>query len=140
MCNLQLISAMGPPGGGRADVTERMISKFHLINYTVPSEQNMKRIFETLAVYKFQSFPEDIKAQCENLAVATITLFNIVQEQFLPTPAHSHYVFNMRDISKVFQGLYMAKKQNQDTKDHIIKLWGHEILRVFSDRMISYDD
>jgi dynein heavy chain len=46
----------------------------------------------------------------------------------------------MRDISKVFQGLYMAKKQNQDTKEHIIKLWGHEILRVFADRMITYDD
>jgi hypothetical protein len=31
---------MGPPGGGRAEVTERMTSKFHLINYTVPSETN----------------------------------------------------------------------------------------------------
>ena len=44
--------------------------------------------------------------------MGTIQLFQNVQEQFLPTPAHSHYVFNMRDISKVFQGLYMAKKQN----------------------------
>jgi dynein heavy chain, axonemal len=46
----------------------------------------------------------------------------------------------MRDISKVFQGLYNAQKANQDTKDHLIKLWGHEVLRVFHDRLISIAD
>jgi dynein heavy chain len=106
----------------------------------VPSESNQKRIFEQLATFKFASFPEEIKALCEPLALATIQLYNTVSEQFLPTPAHSHYVFNMRDISKVFQGLYMAKKQNQDTKEQLIKLWGHEILRVFHDRLVSVDD
>lgn len=102
MCNLQILAAMGPPGGGRAEMTDRMLSKFHVINYTMPSEANLKRIFESLATFKFFNFPEEIKALCENLALATISLFNSVQEQFLPTPAHSHYVFNMRDISKVF--------------------------------------
>jgi dynein heavy chain len=140
MCNLQILAAMGQPGGGRADMTDRMLSKFHVINYTIPSEQNLKRIFESLATFKFHNFPEEIKALCENLAIATIQLFNTVSEQFLPTPAHSHYVFNMRDISKVFQGLYMAQKANQDTKEHLIKLWGHEIMRVFCDRMVTYDD
>jgi dynein heavy chain len=46
----------------------------------------------------------------------------------------------MRDISKVFQGLYNAQKANQDTKDHLIKLWGHEVLRVFHDRLVSIAD
>lgn len=46
----------------------------------------------------------------------------------------------MRDISKVFQGLYLAQKANQDTKEHLIKLWGHEVLRVFHDRLISLGD
>lgn len=34
----------------------------------------------------------------------------------------------------------MAQKSNQDTKEHLIKLWGHEILRIFHDRLISVDD
>ena len=93
---------MGQPGGGRAEMSERMLSKFHLINYTMPSETNLKRIFESLAPFKFFNFPEEIKALCENLALATIYVYNAVSEVFLPTPAHSHYVFNMRDISKVF--------------------------------------
>jgi len=93
-----------------------------------------------LATFKFHNFPEEIKALCEPIAIGTIQLFNTVSEQFLPTPAHSHYVFNMRDISKVFQGLYMAQKANQDTKEHLVKLWGHEVLRVFHDRLISVPD
>ena len=35
MCNLQVVAAMGPPGGGRAELTPRMVSKFHVVNYVV---------------------------------------------------------------------------------------------------------
>jgi len=62
----------------------------------------MKKIFETIAAFKFQNFDEEIKNLSEPLAVGTINLFNMIQSNFLPTPAKSHYVFNMRDISKVF--------------------------------------
>jgi len=100
----------------------------------------MKKIFETIAAFKFQNFDEEIKNLSEPLAVATINLFNIIQENFLPTPAKSHYVFNMRDISKVFQGMYQADKNFYEGKEHIIKLWGHEVLRVFHDRLNSFED
>jgi dynein heavy chain len=100
--DLQFLSSMGKPGGGRAEISTRILSKFHVINYTIPSESNMKRIFETIGSLKFQTFDEEIKNMAEPLAIATINLFNVIQDQFLPTPAKSHYVFNMRDVSKVF--------------------------------------
>lgn len=131
---------MGKPGGGRAEISNRILSKFHLINYTVPSEQNMMRIFEKIASLKFVTFDEEIKNMSGPLAQATINIFNTVQQEFLPTPAKSHYVFNMRDVSKVFQGLYQADKNFYEGKENIIKLWGHEVLRVFSDRLNSYED
>jgi len=100
----------------------------------------MKKIFETIAAFKFQIFDEEIKNLSEPLALATINLFNIIQENFLPTPAKSHYIFNMRDISKVFQGLYQAEKNFYEGKEQIMKLWAHEVLRVFNDRLNSFDD
>lgn len=72
--------------------------------------------------------------------MATISIFFLVQREFLPTPAKSHYMFNMRDVSKVFQGIYMADPRFYNTKDNIVKLWAHEMLRVFCDRLNTYED
>lgn len=52
---------MGKPGGGRAEISKRLQSKFHIINYTIPTEQNMKRIYETIAFFKFSTFEDEIK-------------------------------------------------------------------------------
>ena len=36
--------------------------------------------------------------------------------------------------------MYLAEKNFYESKEQIIKLWGHEILRVFHDRLITVDD
>jgi dynein heavy chain len=46
----------------------------------------------------------------------------------------------MRDVSKVFQGLYQADKNFYEGKEHILKLWAHEVLRVFNDRLNTFED
>ena len=36
-----------------------------------------------------------------------IDVYKTILAQLLPTPAKSHYTFNIRDLSKVFQGMLM---------------------------------
>lgn len=45
----------------------------------------------------------------EPLVDATIRVYSTITSQLLPTPAKSHYTFNLRDLSKVFQGMLMAE-------------------------------
>lgn len=50
---------------------------------------------------KLQDFEEEVKPIGNVVTEATLDLYNTVVQRFLPTPAKIHYLFNLRDISKV---------------------------------------
>jgi dynein heavy chain len=138
--DMQLLAAMGPPGGARSKITNRLLTRTNLINFTFPDAGQIKLIFLSIIMDRLSGFSEDVKPLGEVMTLATIDVYKIAVEEFLPTPAKSHYLFNMRDISKVFQGLLRSDRTFYDTRDPMIKLWVHECMRVFHDRLIDVDD
>ncbi|KAH0626110.1 hypothetical protein JD844_000881 [Phrynosoma platyrhinos] len=135
-----LMAAMGPPGGGRTVISSRLQSRFNLINMTFPTDSQIRRIFGTMINQKLQNFDEAVKPIGNVITEATMELYNSVVQKFLPTPAKIHYLFNLRDISKVFQGMLRAHKDFHDTKASLTRLWIHECFRVFSDRLVDVAD
>ncbi|XP_040604880.1 dynein heavy chain 2, axonemal isoform X1 [Mesocricetus auratus] len=135
-----LMAAMGPPGGGRTVISPRLQSRFNIINMTFPTESQIIRIFGTMINQKLQDFEEEVKPIGNVVTEATLDVYNTVVQRFLPTPAKIHYLFNLRDISKVFQGMLRANKDFHDTKSSITRLWIHECFRVFSDRLVDSAD
>ncbi|XP_031567025.1 dynein heavy chain 2, axonemal-like, partial [Actinia tenebrosa] len=138
--DMHLLAAMGPPGGGRMVISKRLQSRFNLINMTFPQESQIKRIFGTMINQKLQDFEEDVKALGDIMTQATIDIYNTIVAKMLPTPTKIHYLFNLRDISKIFQGLLRANKDLHDTKTSISRLWVHENFRVFADRLVDTQD
>uniref|UniRef100_W5N7B2 Dynein axonemal heavy chain 2 n=1 Tax=Lepisosteus oculatus TaxID=7918 RepID=W5N7B2_LEPOC len=135
-----LMAAMGPPGGGRTHISGRLQSRFNLINMTFPTESQIKRIYGTMINQKLQEFEEEVKPIGDVVTQATLDIYSAIVHRFLPTPAKIHYLFNLRDISKVFQGLLRAHRDFHDTKQSITRLWIHECFRVFSDRLVDRGD
>lgn len=127
--NMFLLVAMGPPGGGRMIISKRLQSRFNLINMTFPSESQIKRIFGSMINQKLQDFEEEVKPIGDIMTEATIEMYYAVVGRFLPTPTRIHYLFNLRDISKIFQGLLRANKTFHDTKTAMTRLWIHECFR-----------
>ena len=71
---------------------------------------------------------------CKPIVDASVEAYNRISEELLPTPAKSHYTFNLRDLSKVFQGTLMIQPGNCPSRDVMVRLWLHESCRVFHDR------
>lgn len=61
-------------------------------------------------------------------------------DEFLPTPTKCHYTFNLRDLSKVVQGMLMCELDDIIDKEYLIKLYMCETYRVFRDRLIDDKD
>jgi len=49
-------------------------------------------------------------------------------------------LFNLRDISKVFQGVCNGKPQVISEPNIFVRLWIHEMNRVFRDRLLDKKD
>lgn len=59
---------------------------------------------------------------------------------FLPTPSKCHYTFNLRDLSKVIQGMLMCNNEDIEDKEYLVYLYINETYRVFRDRLIDEKD
>lgn len=48
----------------------------------------------------------------DNLIQSTIDLYKSAITNLAPTPAKSHYLFNLRDISKIINGILMFRRES----------------------------
>lgn len=58
-------------------------------------------------------FDEETMMVVGRLTRATIQLWRTMKERMLPTPAKFHYIFNMRELSRVFQVRKAGGQQRQ---------------------------
>lgn len=133
----QLITAMGHPGGGRNPICGRTQSRFSLINLTFPADSQIVRIFDSILGSKFVEYDNEIKQLSLGIATATLNVYKAVSTEFLATPEKFHYLFNIRDVAKVIQGILMANRGTVYSPEGMVRLWAHECQRVFADRFLQ---
>lgn len=85
-------------------------------------------------------FAAGIKELSAPITQASFDLLESLRKEFRPTPAKSHYVFNLRDLTKCIQGLMQASSSNYTAPIQIQRLFYHEVLRVFHDRLVDNID
>ncbi|XP_078277210.1 LOW QUALITY PROTEIN: dynein axonemal heavy chain 10 [Rhinoraja longicauda] len=138
--DLGFIAAMGKAGGGRNEVDPRFISLFCVFNVTFPAEESLFSIYTSILKGHTMTFSEEIQAISVIVTSATLKLYTMIVQELPPTPSKFHYIFNLRDLTRVYSGLVLATPERFQTVTQMIRLWRNECLRVFHDRLINEED
>ncbi|XP_075260085.1 dynein axonemal heavy chain 6-like isoform X4 [Convolutriloba macropyga] len=140
--DMTLCSACAPPGGGRNPVTPRLIRHFAMLAIPAASENTLKTIFKNILTGFFTAyeFNNIVKGLTDSVVSAAVEIYVRMSVELLPTPAKSHYVFNLRDLSKIVQGILQCDSTIIVNTDHTFAIFCHETMRVFHDRLINWED
>jgi dynein heavy chain len=107
-----LCAACGPPGGGRNPTTPRLLRHFAIFAIPAPSEYSLKHIFKSILNGYLTDFNQNVKTAGDGIIDAAVEIYSRMSAELLPTPTKSHYVFNLRDLSKCIQGILQVRERS----------------------------
>ncbi|XP_023295612.2 dynein beta chain, ciliary isoform X2 [Lucilia cuprina] len=141
--NCQYVACMNPTAGSFT-INPRLQRHFCVLAVSFPGAESITTMYYSILSQHFtnaeQKFNPIVTRMSGNIVAATLALHNKSSQIFLPTAIKSHYIFNLRDISNVFQGLLFSSTDCLPTATDLIRLWQHETQRVYADKLIDEKD
>jgi dynein heavy chain len=137
-----MVASCSPPGGGRNPVTPRLFRHFHMLWMPDLSNQSMELIFKSIlrGYLTYDNNTSKYASTSDELIKASVNIYQAIRTQLLPTPSKCHYTFNLRDLSKVVQGMLQMNYSKYASLNDLVRLWAHEHSRIFYDRLVNDKD
>lgn len=140
--DMTFFAAMGCAGGGRNEVDKRFISMFSVFSLMFPEDNTLGHIYNSILQGHLVKgkFPEELLTVADTLVEMTLKLFKIVVTELPPTPSKFHYIFNLKDLSRIFAGMLLIHNTLFKSAKQLVRVWRNELMRVICDRLINTDD
>lgn len=104
------------------------------------SKETIFKIFSNILDNFLFDFDDSVKTLSHAIVNASNEFYERIIKERLPSPSKFFYTFNLRDLSKTFMGIMQTSRVITREPKQLIKLWAHEIQRVFGDRLNSQED
>ena len=137
---IQFVGACNPPTDpGRVTMSNRWLRHAPLVFVDFPSPMSLGQIYGTFsrALLKLQP---NLRSYSAPLTEAMVETYVENRAYFKPS-AQPHYIYSPRELSRWVRALYEAIKENADmVLEDLVRIWLHEGLRLFADRLTTAEE
>ncbi|XP_034948410.1 dynein beta chain, ciliary-like [Chelonus insularis] len=141
--NTQYVSCMNPTAGSFT-IDPRLQRHFAVFAVNFPGRDALVTIYSQVLQQHFANPQQKINITLQKLVNPLINtamyLHDKVSTTFLPTAVKFHYIFNLRDLSNLFQGYLFANGDTIPNSSAAIRLYVHEANRVYCDKLVNFED
>jgi dynein heavy chain 1 len=137
---IQFVGACNPPTDpGRVPLTHRFLRHAPLIMVDYPGEVSLKQIYGTYSRALLKVVP-NLRGFAEPLTDAMVSFYLASQRRFT-TDAQAHYVYSPRELTRWVRGIYEAIRPLEVLPaEGLVRVWAHEALRLFQDRLVTEEE
>ncbi|KAI6221986.1 Dynein heavy chain, cytoplasmic [Aphelenchoides besseyi] len=133
---IQFVGACNPPTDpGRNPLSERFLRHVPVVYVDYPGHTSLSQIYGTFNRAVLRLF-NHLSGYAEPLTEAMVEVYLKSQEHFTQDE-QPHYVYSPRELSRWIRGVSeaIAPLDSLDLPD-LVRLWAHEALRLFQDRLV----
>lgn len=137
---IQFVGACNPPTDpGRVPLSHRFLRHAPLVMVDYPGEISLKQIYGTYSRAMLKVVPNLVN-YAEPLTDAMV-LFYLASQKRFTSDNQAHYVYSPRELTRWVRGIYEAIKPLEILSvEGLVRVWAHEALRLFQDRLVSEDE
>jgi dynein heavy chain 1 len=137
---IQFVGACNPPTDpGRVPLSHRFLRHAPLVMVDYPGEVSLKQIYGTYNRALLKVVP-NLRAYSEPLTDAMVEFYLASQRRFT-TDTQAHYVYSPRELTRWVRGIYEAIRPLEILSvEGLVRVWAHEALRLFQDRLVTEDE
>ncbi|KAF2010197.1 cytoplasmic dynein-like protein 1 heavy chain 1 [Aaosphaeria arxii CBS 175.79] len=137
---IQFVGACNPPtDAGRTPMALRFLRHSPLIMVDYPGEQSLLQIYGTFNSAVLKIIPT-LRGYSDALTKAMVQLYLESQKRFTPD-IQPHYVYSPRELTRWVRGVYEALRPLETLPvEGLVRIWAHEALRLFQDRLIAEEE
>ena len=104
-----------------------------------PGEQSLLQIYGTFNSAVLKILPA-LRGYSEPFTKAMVQFYAESQKRFTPE-IQPHYVYSPRELTRWVRGVYEAIRPLESlTLEGLVRIWAHEALRLFQDRLIAEEE
>lgn len=135
LSRIQFVGACNPPTDiGRNALNQRFLRHSAVILVDYPGKASLHQIYESFNSAVLKSVPT-LRGYASTLTSAMIEFYTRSQERFLSSE-QTHYVYSPRELTRWVRGIYEAiHLLDVLLIEGLVRIWAHEALRLFHDRL-----